>query len=544
MVCNVRVPYRGRHRRLLQVELISILVLSSIALLSGSTCWASNVTYAYNSSGQLVELTYDNGTVVKYTYDANGNREAAQVLSPTLETPTNLQAKPVSESEIDLSWTGSTGATGYYIFWCQDSGCTPTQQLTTVSGTSYPDTGLSASTTYVYEVQAYQTTSSGSTVVSATSTTASATTDQDTEPPTAPSNLTAIASGTSISLTWIASADNEPVAGYDLWRCTGAGCSSFASIDGDISGTSYTNSGLPEDTTYQYEVRAFDGFGNYSGFSNVASATTPDTSPPTVPQNVSATAASWSTVDLSWSASTDDTSVAGYKVYRGGSQIGTSSTTSYTDSTTMPNTTYSYTVSAYDPAGNNSAQSSAASVTTPAGPTPSTPTGLSATVAGDNQVNLSWNPSSDAGGPGIGGYKIYRDGTQIGASTSTSFSDGGVATFNTYTYTVAAYDKGGTTSAQSTAVSASTFYQITNSSGSSISSLYSSGVTVYSTRPVMEYYWHVNQAYGSDSVVLESGSYPSSSIATLCQDTGTVTIASGYERSGCIVEAAPSVYGH
>ncbi len=92
----------------------------------------------------------------------------------------------------------------------------------------------------------------------------------------------------------------------------------------------------------------------------------PDTQPPSVPTNLQATAISSSQISLTWSPSTDNVGVTGYKVYRGGVQIGTSPTTSYTDGGLNPSTQYTYTVSAYDAAGNNSSQSASASATTQA----------------------------------------------------------------------------------------------------------------------------------------------------------------------------------
>ena len=80
-----------------------------------------------------------------------------------------------------------------------------------------------------------------------------------------------------------------------------------------------------------------------------------DTTPPTVPGGLKATSVSSSQINLSWNASTDNVGVAGYKVFRNGSQIATTTRTSYSDTGLMPSTTYSYAVSAYDAAGNNSA---------------------------------------------------------------------------------------------------------------------------------------------------------------------------------------------
>jgi hypothetical protein len=71
-----------------------------------------------------------------------------------------------------------------------------------------------------------------------------------------------------------------------------------------------------------------------------------------------ATAQTPKMVKITWSASTDNVGITGYKVYRNGSQVGTSTTSNYTDTGLSPNSAYSYSVSAYDAAGNNSAQSS------------------------------------------------------------------------------------------------------------------------------------------------------------------------------------------
>jgi phosphatidylinositol-3-phosphatase len=95
-----------------------------------------------------------------------------------------------------------------------------------------------------------------------------------------------------------------------------------------------------------------------------------DTQPPSIPQGVSASANSATSVTVSWTASTDDTGVAGYDVWRGTSKVGTVSgtQTSFTDLTVQANTTYSYTVDAFDAVPNTSAKSSPpATVTTPSG---------------------------------------------------------------------------------------------------------------------------------------------------------------------------------
>jgi chitodextrinase len=94
----------------------------------------------------------------------------------------------------------------------------------------------------------------------------------------------------------------------------------------------------------------------------------PDVTPPTAPGNLAASASDPHQVDLSWTASTDNVGVTEYRIFRDGATtpIGTSTTTSFADTTVVPTTTYSYTVKAYDDAGNESPASNTVTTTTPA----------------------------------------------------------------------------------------------------------------------------------------------------------------------------------
>jgi chitodextrinase len=94
-----------------------------------------------------------------------------------------------------------------------------------------------------------------------------------------------------------------------------------------------------------------------------------DTTAPSTPASVTATATSSTRVDVSWAASSDDTGVTGYGIYRDGSLAGTvdGSTTTYADTSLAAGTTYSYTVDAFDAAGNRSVESAPVQVTTPTG---------------------------------------------------------------------------------------------------------------------------------------------------------------------------------
>jgi fibronectin type 3 domain-containing protein len=96
----------------------------------------------------------------------------------------------------------------------------------------------------------------------------------DTQPPTAPTNLLASASGSSqINLSWGAAGDNVGGTGYRVERCQGASCSSFAQI-ATTTTTSYSDTPLSAGTSYSYRVLAVDAAGNAGPYSGVASATT------------------------------------------------------------------------------------------------------------------------------------------------------------------------------------------------------------------------------------------------------------------------------
>ena len=182
-----------------------------------------------------------------------------------------------------------------------------------------------------------------------------------------------------------------------------------------------------------------------------------DITPPSIPTDLTATAVSSSQINLSWSASDDNVGVTGYKVYRGGIEIATTASTSYSDAGRSPSTTYTYRVAAFDAAGNTSDQSLPASATTQAGgdiTPPSIPTGLTATAVSSSQINLSWSASDD--NVGVTGYKVYRGGIEIATTASTSYSDTGRSPSTTYTYRVAAFDAAGNTSDQSLPASATT----------------------------------------------------------------------------------------
>jgi serine protease AprX len=276
--------------------------------------------------------------------------------------------------------------------------------------------------------------------------------------PDAPSGLTATArSSTQIDLAW------TDVAGETSYRIekSSDGLGAWTQVGTAVeNATAYVDSGLTPGTTYYYRVVAANSVGDSSP-SNVASART--AAPPNSPGGVAATARSSSQIDVSW---TDVASESGYKIQRsangidGWAQVGTTAAnvTTFANTGLSAATSYHYRIVAYNAAGDSPASAVVTARTLGDTAAPTTPTNLKATN-GKLKVSLTWTASTDSGGSGLAGYKIFRSTTstgtftQIGTSTTASFVDTAVAKGKTYWYYVQAYDKAGNHSAASAKVS-------------------------------------------------------------------------------------------
>jgi chitodextrinase len=85
---------------------------------------------------------------------------------------------------------------------------------------------------------------------------------------------------------------------------------------------------------------------------------------------------------------------------------------------------------------------------------PSTPADLTASGAGTTEIDLAWSASTDD--IGVAGYRIFRDGAQVGTAPGTSFADTGLVPGTTHSYQVLAYDGGNNQSALSNTATAAT----------------------------------------------------------------------------------------
>ncbi len=152
-----------------------------------------------------------------------------------------------------------------------------------------------------------------------------------------------------------------------------------------------------------------------------------DTTAPSVPAGLTATAVSSSQINLSWTASTDAVGVTGYAIMRNGTQVGTSQSASFNDAGLMPSTQYSYAIKAFDMANNVSAVSPSVNATTQAGPaatgnytifTNQTPATLGQTDGPNINYELGTKFTTSAAGK-ITGIRFFKDAKETGTGTRT-----------------------------------------------------------------------------------------------------------------------------
>ncbi|MBO0592798.1 fibronectin type III domain-containing protein [Cellulophaga sp. E16_2] len=365
--------------------------------------------------------------------------------APTV--PTNLSANAITATSTNLSWTSATdnvAVTNYEVFQNGISiGLTN-------GNTTFAVSNLNPQTTYTYTVTGLDNSNNSSAQSeSITITTIAA---LDTEVPTAPSGLVADnITSTSVNLNWTAAIDNVGVTDYEIFQ-------EGVSIGLSNGSTTFPVNALTPETTYNFTVVALDAAANVSAQSEsiaVLTLAVADTEVPTAPSGLVADNITSTSVNLNWTAATDNVAVTDYEIFQEGVFIGLSNgSTTFPVNALTPETTYNFTVAALDAAANVSAQSTGVTVltlTVADTEVPTAPSGLVADNITSSSVNLNWTAATD--NVGVTDYEIFQEGVSIGVSNGNiSFPVNGLTPETTYNFTVAALDAAANVSAQSESI--------------------------------------------------------------------------------------------
>ncbi len=272
----------------------------------------------------------------------------------------------------------------------------------------------------------------------------------DTVVPTVPTNVSLIpTSGTKVYLSWNSSTDDVGVKGYNYYKYENG-----ANIQLGFTSDTFVSVSAVPGTPITLKLKALDTSNNRSEYSSEVTATIPVIDSSQTPvvtfsanqSNVTpgqSATLSWNATNVyACNATEGPSSWRGYKLTSGTFSTGPlSSNTTYTLVCTKDTGTYTRTVTIN--------VGSASDTTAPTAP--GQPTATNITQTG---VSLAWTASTDA--VGVTGYRVYRNGTQIGTPTSNSYAVTGLSAGTTYSFTIAGVDATGNISNQSTSRSVTT----------------------------------------------------------------------------------------
>jgi autotransporter-associated beta strand protein len=317
-----------------------------------------------------------NGTIHSYSVSAANAVGESTVSSSTVVTPValvpvaappNLTVTPGAQ-QITLTWSALTDAVGYIVQRATTPGGPYTYQ-TTISSLTYLDDSLPDNTTYYYVVSAMNSGGVSGNSVEAAATTA----------PVPPSGLAVTPGNTQATLTWSAS---PGATGYQVQRATVSG-GPYTTINSNVAGPIFTDTGLTNGTVYYYVVVAQNGVAASAASAEIS--VTPVTTVPVAPTGLSTSTVNLQ-IMLNWSASSGATS---YTIRRSTSNGGPYTTlvsgitaTTYTDAAVSPGNIYYYVVAPVNAGGTgaNSVQVSG--------------TAVPPSLAWSGAINSTWDSST------------------------------------------------------------------------------------------------------------------------------------------------------
>ena len=392
--------------------------------LTGTSGWTdvvadtgnTNLTYVDDGLAQNTEFFYRVSTI-NPSGTSNVSSTASDTTFGATEPPTNLVATSLIGAEIKLDWvapsdTNGDDVDGYMIERSETSasaGFTTIVADTASTAVTYTDgvtNTLTTGVTYYYKISAINIygTSDASNVDNAIAS----------DVPAQVTNTVATEQvGAEIGLTWsVPNNGGSPITGYKIERSTTSAVAGFTDLVADTGSTtaSYTDgvtNNLVIGTEYWYRVSAINVVG--SGTASTADSTIAGDRPSQI-SVISATAQAGQEILVAWTAPADNSyAISSYLIQVSTDQqtwttAGSSTTTTFTDTSLAIGSTYYYRVHATNSLGDSD---KSGIVNALAGDVPAQTTGLTTTVLSDTQIRLNWTAPVD-NAYSITGYKIEQ----------------------------------------------------------------------------------------------------------------------------------------
>ena len=417
---------------------------------SGNTQTAITLSWTKSAGATAYKVQVDNGAVqtlgdvathtftglsanTQYTLkviasNSGGDSAAASSSASTLPnapaSPTSLTTGTITQTTIVLNWTKSAGATGYKVQ--VDSGAVTT--LGDVATHTF--TGLTADTSYVLKVIAYNAGGDSAATAGSASTLPNA--------PAAPTGLsTSGITQTAITLSWTKSAG---ATAYKVQVDSGA-----VQTLGDVA--THTFTGLSANTQYALKVIASNSGGDSAAATVNASTLAVLPNAPAAPTGLSTSGITQTAITLSWTKSAGATA---YKVQVDSGAVQTlGDVATHTFTGLSANTQYTLKVIASNSGGDSAAASTSASTLAALPNAPVAPTGLSTSGITQTAITLSWTKSA-----GATAYKVQVDsGTVATLGDVATHTFTGLSAGTSYTLKVIASNSGGDSAAASSSAS-------------------------------------------------------------------------------------------
>jgi fibronectin type 3 domain-containing protein len=413
-------------------------------LFRGSTLVYSGPGTTYTDDQPTPPVASGNLSYTVKSVDALGNSSSASTprsvlydITPPAGVATLNGTSPIVHPA--LTWTaatdtGGSNLAGYRVY--RDGA-----QVAQTTTLTFADASLSVDGSYAYVVRAID----GAGNLGPPSPTRTIQVDQT--PPPAPTHVVAASPTNVVSFSWDATPDSgtsgSGVASYRIYR-------NGSPLPSTTSPAAYTDSTVSLEGTWVYTIAAIDAAGN-EGPQSAPVSILYDRTPPPPPSGLSAPPITSVPPTVTWIAGGADalSGFAFFQILRDGNAVGSTTSTSFTDSGLTTNGSHTYAVRSVDAAGN-------ASATTPVqrsifdNTAPEVPTTVAA-ASPTNRPLVSWTASADSGGSGGVVYTVFRDGggAPVATTAATSFLDTSLLAEGTHTYTVVATDAAGNASAES-----------------------------------------------------------------------------------------------